>query len=298
MSSVFTLNSPIVSADPTLATLYRDPLMTGAPNDGVRFIADTAFGFCYPGGPLAGRPAAAAPANQAVIYDAAERANGKFVKVSGQTIGYAGGGFDFSALTDRGSYLEVPASVAADLWNAYNGTSQRYLICGYFKLPSFANWNTSANAAPLFSFAALNASTESPDVVTVAQTNGGQLTSLRQTAGSTLAYTAVTPPAYDALAQVAFWRNAAGVGVTVKVGSTRATTMGAAASANTENFSAQTGQFGIGTAYWQPALSGQTSARNFRLYRLFVENLARSGRDPLTVLDADWARVIARGVFS
>lgn len=294
MPSAFTLRSPNVSADASLQTLRRDPLLTGVANSGVRFIADTCFPWSYPGGAQAGRAAAAAPADQAVIYDVSENANGKIVKVGGQTISYAGGGFDFSALTERGSYLEAPASVAADIWATYGGASQRFMVCGYFKLPSLANWNTSGNAAPLLSFATLNAGVGNPDMITIAQTNGGGLMSFRQTGGATLAYTSVTPPAYDALAQVAFWRNASGVGLTVKVGATRVTTLDAVGTANTENFSGQTGRFGVGTAYWQPSLTGQTNARNFRVFRPFVENLARSGRDPLTVLDADWARVQAR----
>lgn len=37
---------------------------------------------------------------------------------------------------------------------------------------------------------------------------------------------------------------------------------------------------------------------NLRAYRLFIENLARSGRDPLAVAEADWLRVQARIVAS
>ena len=43
---------------------------------------------------------------------------------------------------------------------------------------------------------------------------------------------------------------------------------------------------------------GITGAVKWRYYRSFIENLTTSGRDPATVLDADYARTVARGVFS
>lgn len=40
--------------------------------------------------------------------------------------------------------------------------------------------------------------------------------------------------------------------------------------------------------------NGSTNAVKWRYYRSFIENLTTSGRDPATVLDADYARTVAR----
>jgi hypothetical protein len=88
----YVLESPIVSTDTTLEVAYRDALLRGVANNGVRFIADLGFGFSYPAGPFSDRPAAGAPVSGALVADVAEHANGSAVLTSGQTIGYAGGG--------------------------------------------------------------------------------------------------------------------------------------------------------------------------------------------------------------
>ena len=281
--------------------MYRDKLLDGAANNGVRFIGDLGFPYSYPGGALTGRPAAGAPANGAQVVDVSGNVNGQATILSGQTVGYAGGGFDFSTLTATNSFLQVPASVAADLWTPYGGASQRYLICAYVKLPSSVDWNAEANAAPFISFATNNASAGNPDIVTVAQMQGGQLLALRQTGGSNLVFTSFAVPAgaFGQVAQLAFWRNSSGIGLTLKAAGVRTTLTGAVGADNTENFTGQAGRFGVGNAYWLAGFTGShANAKKFRLYRNFVENLARSGRDPLTVLDADYARVIARAAFA
>jgi hypothetical protein len=300
MNPIYILKSPVVSPDTSLPVIYRDKLLEGVLNDGVRFIADLAFPFSYPGGAFAGRAAAAAPANGALVADIAEVADGSVVVVSGQAIGYAGGGFDFSALTARGSYLQIPASVANDIYTAYGGNSQHFLFCAYVKLPASGEWNTLGSIAPFMSFASANAAVGVPDIVSVGQANPTSLQSVRQTAGATLANNTVVIPSnyFGLFAQVAFWRNAAGVGLTIKTANGRTTSTGAVGSNNSENFSAQTGKVGVCPAYWSSSLTGQSGAKNFRVYRCFVENLARSARDPLTVLDADYARVVARGDFT
>jgi hypothetical protein len=52
-------------------------------------------------------------------------------------------------------------------------------------------------------------------------------------------------------------------------------------------------------ANWHlPLNAAELNARKFRIYRSFIEALQLSGRDPEAVLDADWARTVARNVFS
>jgi hypothetical protein len=59
-------------------------------------------------------------------------------------------------------------------------------------------------------------------------------------------------------------------------------------------------KFGLSNDWWGTgALSAQDlNASNFKVFRAFIENLRRSQRDPLAVLDADWQRVQARIVAS
>lgn len=298
-SGIYTLQAPIVSTDATLSTLLRDPLLA-APNSGVRFLMDTAFGFSYPGGPFVGRPAAAAPANNAPIYDVAELANGSFVLPGGTgAMAYAGGGFDFSGVTARGVYAQIPASVAADIWNAFGGNSQRWLMCCYLKLPLLADWSTTGGICGFMSFAAANSSVGNPDIATVGSVNGGQVQVVRQRTGGVLVNTSVIPTAnhYGAMCQLATWRTQAG-GLSISLRSAAGGLLTANnAGSNEDNpidFSARTGQFGVGTAYWPTPIGGGANVVKFRMYRAFVENLARSGRDPAAVLDADWQRVQAR----
>jgi hypothetical protein len=52
-------------------------------------------------------------------------------------------------------------------------------------------------------------------------------------------------------------------------------------------------------ANWHlPLNAAELNARKFRIYRGFIEALQLSGRNPDTVLDADWDRTVSRNVFS
>jgi len=298
----------ISTGDSSLVKAKRDPLIYGATNEGIRFIADLGFGYCYPGGALSGRPAASAPANAAVVYDASDTANGIVRVAAGDSVAYAGGGFNFGTVTKQGNYLEIPESVAADIYTVYGGNSQQFMVCAYIKMPSSANWNTNASLATMLQFAGAGTATyqNTSDLVLLAQGTGGTLQARRQTAAGTITATSITMGAgdYGLITQVAFWRNASGVGLRIKNSNGTQVVTGVAGSNNTQDFSAKTGQVGVSGGFWavdgnQTLIgSGQTAAKNFRLYRVFVENLARSGRDPVTVLDADYERVIARNAFS
>ncbi|OKP27673.1 hypothetical protein [Serratia fonticola] len=288
---VITIESPFASTDQNLREVRRDGILVGVPNNGVRFIADLGFGFCYPGGPLEGRPAATSPTNGQTIYDLAEIGNGSAVVASGQTIAYSGGGFDYSSITAQNNYAGIPASVAADIYAAFAGASQRFMVVAYFKLPAKADWNGAAAIAPMLSWASGNASVSNSDMITIGQNSTSyRLSAIRQTAGSTLVETNI--PMNDAdfgvLGQVTYWRNAAGIGLSLRTARTRTNVFGAVGADNTGNFSSQIGKLGIGNSYWAPGTPASGNAVKFRAYRLFVENLARSGRDPLTVAEADW----------
>ncbi|OKP27607.1 hypothetical protein [Serratia fonticola] len=293
----YVLQSPIVSTDPTLKVAVRDPIMRDVPNNGVRFIADLGFGFSYPGGPFDTRPESTNPNNGQPIYDVAEVNDGSTVIAGGQTITFSGGGFDFSSITAHNNFLSIPPSVAADIFNEFNGHSQQFMVIAYFKLPAKANWNGASAIAPMLSWASGNASASNPDMVTIGQNvTQYRLSAIRQTGGSTLIETNI--PMNDAdfggLGQVTYWRNSAGVGLSLRTVRTRTTTNGVMGADNAGNFSAQVGKFGVGNSYWSPLTPESKGAVKFKAYRIIVENLARSGRDPLTVADADWLRIQAR----
>lgn len=299
-----TMRSPAVIDETGLAAPVRDAILRelGA-NDAVRYLHDLEFGYCYPGGPLSGRPVAAAPENGAIIYDVAGRDNGSFNLVSGDAVSYAGGGFDYSACTHRGNRIIIPASVAADLWTAYAGKSQRYMMCHYIKLPTEADWYYGTAVNSFFSFAGSNAAPGAPDIVTVGQVNGGILHVIRQTNGATVSTNNLDVPAeaFGQLVQISFRRTDAGSFLRLRWAGGVAELPIALGSDNVTDFSARQGNTGLGSAYRsEPLNAADLKGRNFREYRFWVANLARlTGDEDLTsILEADWSRVVARGNFS
>lgn len=153
----------------------------------------------------------------------------------------------------------------------------------------------------MIAFAAANASPTAADMIKIGQSSiSSRLEAIRQTGGSTLVSmnVAVADVDYEQLAQIVWWRNAAGTGLSLRTARGRTTTSGVAGADNTSNFSAEAGRFGVCDTYSTPAAPGSVNAVKFRAYRLFIENLARSGRDPLAVAEADWLRVQARIVAS
>lgn len=298
-----------VPEDVTRSKRWRDAVLKGVPNEGVRFLFDLAFPWSYPGGPMAGRAAAAAPGSAAVVQDMSEHAHGAVslgASGGGAVINYAGGGFDFTASgaasggLDRG--VAAPASVLADLFTPYGGASQRYLFMLYLKLPAAADWQVTT--AGLLTFASDKPYTTDPSLLNIGFGLGagseGQIQSRRQTALNVQNQSAVRAEAGDfgTVCQLGIWRNAAGQGLRL-----RSLTSGLAAKLATQaagadnalDFSADTFAFGRTAAF---SANAGNLMNGFRIYRAMVENLARSGRDPVAVLDADFARVQARAAFS
>lgn len=281
------------TTDTSIAVLKDDALLDND-SGGVRFLFDLAPAVWTSG---------ANPANGNAIQDLAEQSNGSFVLRSGQSVTYAGGGFDFGAITDDESYISIPASVAASIWG--NGSDNQYfLACLYVKLPISSNWNINAVLAPFLQFNNnVNGYQSGPDLITIAQKSGGVLSFRRQTDGTTgnIERTIVVPAGdYGQFAQIACWRTATEYrGRLRTAANTTLSTSAATGANNTGNFSTQAGQAGIGKGLWTPATTADhRSAAKFRLHRGFIENLNLSGRDPQTVLDADWTRVVARQAFS
>ncbi|MFN4238548.1 MAG: hypothetical protein ACK4FZ_15150 [Vogesella sp.] len=278
-------------SDAALPTLRRDPLLYGA-GDGVRFLFDAAFPFSYAGG---------VPTNGVAIKDVAERSNGSFVLAAGETVGFNGNGFDFALMTavsgQSPSHVLAPASVWADI-----AAQQYFLLCMYMRLPAQADWNAEASILPFFASSNnSNGYNAVADPITVAFSTGSKSIGFRrQTAVGAQVDTGVIPAAghYGQVVQVAYWRNAAGVGARIKGSAGAILTTGAVGAANAADITACQPRFGSVQPFTNYAMATHRTCRKYRMYRGFIENLARSGRDPVAVLDADYERTAARGVFA
>ena len=290
--------------------------VTVADNDGVRTIFDLAFRKCYPGGPFAGRPAPGAGIEGAVIYDMTRTDSGDgdlsvaMVPENGSSLPWVGGGFDLSDTTAGetagGIGVMGPAAALADIWNPAPagavsvGETQHFLWVGYYKLPLTADWAATGAIRSIFSACTdIGGYTAETDILNISMRAASpyQIDARRQIAEATAEATTIIQPNaadYGKLVQLAYWRNAAGSVFQIK--SAAATTKSAATvhADNTQNFSALRPLWGHPATFY----AGPEGYSGLRVYRGWLENLARSGRDPETVLDADWARVAARGVFS
>lgn len=293
------LRVPVSTGDTSLQRALRDDLLTGD-NGGVLFCADLGFGWSYPAGNLP-RPIATDPLPNALIRDISENGDGKTSSEDGTSaIQYLGGGFDFSNIADlspREVGIEIPATVNTQLY-----INQNYLFCAYMRLPSLANWNSDPS---------LNGMITSSDsggsyavgvesfLIAMAKPNvtNGYLTFRAQDgAGTAIAVTLEIQTGqnfYDsAPVQVSLYTD--GVNLHARLKSATAVLTGSSAfSGNSQDFSAQTIKVGGSSSGFRGDFKD-----NYRVYRTFVEDLSVSGRNPVTVLDEDFVRVTARGVFS
>lgn len=285
----FTLNQ--ACTDTSLAVLQRDQLLYGA-SGGVLSLYDIANSYCY--------DSTTSPTTAKVLTNINESGNnGSLVVLSGQTLSNAGGGISFAALTDKNSYAKGNAAPLSDLWGAGSGL-QYFMYCIYVKLPLLADWNTSSSAFAMLQFGADTGDYRTvADLLALTQSNGGEMVFRRQKAINSIDALGLTPVSadYGTVVQLAFWRNASGQGARLKSANGTVLTTSAVSTANSADFSACTQKVGSVGTFNIPA-AGNGNAAKWRYYRSFLENLTTSGRDPTTVLDADYTRTIARGVFS
>lgn len=272
--------------------MTRHHLLTGS-NNGDRWLFDTAFPWCWPGGddPFS-RPAAGAPANNSAIRDISEHANGRFVLGSGSAPTYAGGGFDFSGCTalNSNAYVEAPAAVSADLYASQTGSgNQYYLMWGWFKLPAEADWVTESNVVVnLIEIGGYNGTNDLASVAMAAQQISGRRSFRHQMKTATTVTQAQQMPSFGEIALVAFFRDALGAAAMVRTSAAQYFTPRQATSAPGD-YSALNPKWGIGS-FWTDAAThpSKNNARKFRLYGGGVENLVRSGRAAVDVLNAEW----------
>ncbi|GGD24438.1 hypothetical protein [Aureimonas glaciei] len=290
MGLILRTQLPFSTGDTSRRKFKVDPLLYGD-TEGVRFTLDLEK-FSYSG--------TANPANNAPMFDLSANENGVMKVRTGSTVTRAGNGFAFYGTAAAGDYVEIPASVAADIQ-----ASQNFLIGMHVRLPTAAEWISAAPSnAPILTWTDAATGWPTAELLHVSMTAYGGVKRInwtRQTAANVVQDVGLPPAAADfgGIVQLGYWRNSAGIGFRIKSENGLISATDVRGADNSLNFSAQKGKFGIGPSNWQSILSGgPKTASNFRIHRLFIENLARSNRDPTAVLDRDYARAKTRTVFS
>lgn len=296
------IKSPNVSTAAGLQKFRLDPLLSGD-NGGVKFLFDFAS--------RTGWPDQDAPVNGDAVKNIATTpglmtlGDGAMNITSGQTVAFAGGGVDFSGLTN--DPVEVVGPVGS-LQSIHDAANDYFLMCCYMRLPSSADWNSTTTLAPFFCCTSSQNGWTTPeaDLLTVAM--GGSspnLTMRRQTAGATNVSVSINAleSFYGQVCQIAAWRNAAGAGLRVKSALGEQIATAAVGVNNSENFSGQLPRWGVPISFnnlstGQSLEAAHRATHKTRLYRGWIEDLSASGRNPVSVIDADWTRVQARKTAS
>lgn len=296
------LRSPI-PAPAGAAIKYRDPILAGIA-DKCRFLFDLDFSYSYPGGAYSGRAAPGNPTDNQVVHDIADRAAGRHVfntVFEAPRTTYAGGGFDFSAVTHRPFGVQGPA----DAWDAmYAAPNDYFLWFGYYRLPISSDWLRVSGVAALFqSTPNTGFYVSNPDPLTVTTTTisagNPRLAFHRQTAVGTVVTTLLTPTAahYGKTCQVAFWRNASGIGchmIPLDDEAASVATTGAVGAENSANYSALRPCWGASGGANNNMVTDDRDATNYRLYRGGLFDLTGVVETPQSILLADRTRVRAR----
>lgn len=266
-----------------------DQVLAGVGSGGV-FLADFGLAASWSGSLV----------NGAVLNNVADASKPASVLLSGGGAAISAQGLDTSACTLNGNALVAPASVVSGITSG----SQYFLIIAYFKLPTAADWNAGGT---LWSMLQIcddgEVYTTGQQMFIVAQMSGNQISFRRQTAVGAAEQSNFAVTAHQGqICQLAYWRNASGYQAQVRSSAGGTTQMsGAVGSASAENYSASKLQAGACFGPWNDggvAGSALTAnglkATNTSLYRVWVENLALSGRNPATVAADDYTRIMSR----
>jgi hypothetical protein len=271
---------PGIISNPTRGQLVRDPVIAGSAG-GCGWVADYDWDYSF--------ARQDDPQNGDTLTDPAALGNGQFVKTS-DTISFAGGGFDFSAATVRGSYDQVPASFASAIWDSA-AAGQHFAILLYVRIPVESDW-TASGTGPLFGF-------NSFDIGWIGMTVSGGTKVLRAAinygSSGSAALLDITPKSadYGQLMQIMLVKNASGIALQTRTAAGGIQTSSASALADlSTDFSAETGEFGLGSG-WAADVSARNDI-NFRTYRRVLSNLRLDARDWTDVANDDWTRVQAR----
>jgi hypothetical protein len=277
--------------DTTLPQIRRDDFLSGD-NNGVLFLGDFSDAFSWRGG-------TSTPTNGAVLYDIAEKNDAVLALFTNDGENIAGGGLDFapdgvSPYSAATGVVELPAAVSSTIWNTGGTNEHNYAITMYGKFLDASWWDSDAsieqfmgsniayNTGDAWILAALQSGTNGDlsvrrDTGTSSQNSASSATGGRFKDNVSNAITQLVVHTYgDTLS----WR--------YKTATTTVSGGGAALQTITHDYSSSKLQFGHSTAF------GGDPRPLKRLYRMAVEDLTTSGRDPIAVADADWNRVISR----
>jgi len=277
-------------APPGSPALVRDALLRDS-NGGVGFLYD--FGHRY------GWPSGVAPVDGDVVPDISETADGAVDIFSGQAVSLIGGGMAFNSVTSKPVEVTIPANFAADIWDGGEG-DQHFLVCVYLRLLTESDW-PATGTRPVICWTATSQGYVGPEVDLLTMgfwTSGGNdyLTSRRQLDGGTDVDTRFFNISghYGRIGQLAFWRNGSGARLRWRDSLGVLSDSRADEGNNTGDFSAKLGHLGVTQSLWGLSNPDQHANTNFRIFRAFGENVAKSGRDPEEVADVDYERNIGR----
>lgn len=285
------LRTDTAITDPTAPVYVRDQLLANS-NDGVRFLFDFGRPYSWPNQDN--------PHNGDGVRDISQHANAPWnISGAGPTFELAAGFMNFSTVSVDPADVVIPAAFAADIW-----ADQLFLISMYLKVPNEDQWPASGASDKYWLCATTGNSgvmvSGELDIISLGMwTNGATkyLVARRQLSGTTVE-TLYLPMAghFGTVGQFAFWRTAAQQGLRWRssVGSVREVEAKGTGTKNVADFSGKTLQFGMPGSTWFLPAAGDQASRNYKIARVFGENLSRSGRAPLDVLDADYARNIGR----
>lgn len=297
--SSYVLRTPVTVNDPSLKLAVRDKLLEDS-NNGVLFAADLAFPWCYPAGDYTDRPPSAAPTDNAQIRDITEKNNAKFVGVD-SGVSFAGNGFDFSGITETGIGIEIPHSTVTNKLFL----NQEFLVCLYMKLPTEVDWSHgNAGLQPFFtSTISGEMYTRYPDLLTMSQYSDKTINIHRQHGSDKktdiIGFNAGSVGVFGKFVQIGFWikDNKNNCSVTTEDGIVHNFSKPYSGK-NLNDFSSNPIYVGGSTSMWHSVDQDALSSYKYRMYRFFIEDLSVSNRDPVETLQADFARTIARNVFS
>jgi hypothetical protein len=291
------INSSGIVGKVTNTNLKRDPLLEGLSDGDMRFLFDLDFSWCYPG---AGSPprTQGSPTRNQTIYDISERANGTYTSPDifeyAFLPDYAGGGFDYTDCDRNPWGVKGPT----DAWDTIHAATDRYFLwCGYYRMPTQADWKPSGGFLQMFSNAVNNGFYTEPEPLIITQISN-QLSAVRQKAISgTRDIITITPTSdhFGKMCQLSYWRDANGQNFRMKSADGEVSASTSVGDETDVDFS------GLGPVWGdsrQPNNgaygSEDAAASNVRCYRGFLEDLNASGRTPLTVVDNDWTRIQER----
>ena len=271
-----------------LPFLEKDGLLYGAKDANQLF--DVARPDCFP------RQAAAAN-GESVLNLSRLGSAGRIAAGSNVVLGFNGRGIDLEGVTTVPAGVVLPGNPLASMNQAQN-----FLLCGYFKIPTIAQWITGkgASQAIVGDATVVGNANNQKQLLRIELVSDGtddsraRIWFRRQTAigqvFDDLTFDAADVP-HGEVAQLAMWRTADGVFAQIRSASKRAMRSRARGANNSVDLSDCQpifGRTGVTTV--------QTS--HHRVYRGFFEDLAVSGRNPITVLDDDWARVTRQNLYS